>query len=57
MERIGDIGKNGGILFDRPKPTADCSASGEEKRKEFYFRVLKMYILLTLVAQKGAGRD
>jgi hypothetical protein len=23
-------GKNGGILFDRPKPTAGCSASGEE---------------------------
>jgi hypothetical protein len=24
-------GKNGGILFDRPKPTAGCSASGEEE--------------------------
>jgi hypothetical protein len=23
-------GKNGGILFDRPKPTAGCSASGKE---------------------------
>jgi hypothetical protein len=27
-------GKNGGILFDRPKPTVGCSASGEEKRRE-----------------------
>jgi hypothetical protein len=28
-------GKNGGILFDRPKPTAGCSASGEDiKEKE-----------------------
>jgi hypothetical protein len=26
-------GKNGGILFDRPKPTAGCSASGERERK------------------------
>jgi hypothetical protein len=25
------MGKNGGILFDRPKPTAGCSANGEEK--------------------------
>jgi hypothetical protein len=24
--------KNGGILFDRPKPTAGCSANGEEKK-------------------------
>jgi hypothetical protein len=32
MERVGDIGKNGGIFFDRPKPTAGCSASEEEER-------------------------
>jgi hypothetical protein len=25
------IGKNGGILFDRPKPTAGSSANGEEE--------------------------
>jgi hypothetical protein len=31
MERVGDIGKNGGLLFDRPKPTAGCSANGERK--------------------------
>jgi hypothetical protein len=24
--------KNGGILFDRPKPTAGCSANGEENQ-------------------------
>jgi hypothetical protein len=29
MERNGDR-KNGRILFDRPKPTAGCSASGRE---------------------------
>jgi hypothetical protein len=29
MERIGNkIGKNGEVLFDRPKPTASCSANG-----------------------------
>jgi hypothetical protein len=29
MERVGDRwGKNGRILFDRPKPTAGCSGSG-----------------------------
>jgi hypothetical protein len=36
MERVGDRWeKNGRILFDRPKPTAGCSASGRRrKRKE-----------------------
>jgi hypothetical protein len=29
MERVSDRwGKNGRILFDRPKPTVGCSASG-----------------------------
>jgi hypothetical protein len=28
MERVGDRGKNGRILLNRPKPTAGCSASG-----------------------------
>jgi hypothetical protein len=28
MEGVGDIGKNGRILLDRPKPTVGCSASG-----------------------------
>jgi hypothetical protein len=27
------IGKNGRILFDRPKPTAGCSASGRRRRR------------------------
>jgi hypothetical protein len=32
MERVGDRWeKNGRILFDRPKPTAGCSASGRKK--------------------------
>jgi hypothetical protein len=42
------MGKNGRILFDRPKPTAGCSASGRRRREEeeeeeellFYITVL-----------------
>jgi hypothetical protein len=34
MERVGDRWeKNGRILFDRPKPTVGCSASGRRKRR------------------------
>jgi hypothetical protein len=34
MERVGDRReKNGRILFDRPKPTVDCSASGRRGRR------------------------
>jgi hypothetical protein len=34
MERVGDRWKkNGRILFDRPKPTAGCSASGRRRRR------------------------
>jgi hypothetical protein len=33
MERVGDrCEKNGRILFDRPKPTVGCSASGRRRR-------------------------
>jgi hypothetical protein len=33
MERVGDRWeKNGRIFFDRPKPTAGCSASGRRRR-------------------------
>jgi hypothetical protein len=33
MERVGDrYEKNGRILFDRPKPTVGCSASGRSFR-------------------------
>jgi hypothetical protein len=35
MERVGDIGKNGRILFGRPKPTVGCSASGRRRRRYF----------------------
>jgi hypothetical protein len=32
MERVGDTtGKNGEVLFDRPKPTAGCSANGRRR--------------------------
>ena len=31
MDRAGDIyGENGEVLFDRPKPTAGCSANGRK---------------------------
>jgi hypothetical protein len=34
MDRVGDRrGKNGRILFDRPKPTVGCSASGRRRRR------------------------
>ena len=33
MERVGDRQKNGRILFDRPKPTAGCSANGGGGRR------------------------
>ena len=33
MERFGDRqGKNGEVLFDRPKPTAGCSANGRRRK-------------------------
>jgi hypothetical protein len=32
MERVGDRwGKNGRILFDRPKPIVGCSANGRRR--------------------------
>jgi hypothetical protein len=34
MERVGDrYGKNGEMLFDKPKPTAGCSANGRRRRR------------------------
>jgi hypothetical protein len=33
MERVGDRWENGRVLFDRPKPTVDCSASGRRRRR------------------------
>jgi hypothetical protein len=34
MERVGDgWEKNGRILFDSPKPTVGCSASGRRRRR------------------------
>jgi hypothetical protein len=31
---VTDRKKNGRILFDRPKPTVGCSASGRRRRKK-----------------------
>jgi hypothetical protein len=34
MERVGDRWeKNGRNLFDRPKPTVGCSASGRRRKR------------------------
>jgi hypothetical protein len=36
LERVGDREeKMGGILFDRPKPTVGCSASGRRRRMKY----------------------
>jgi hypothetical protein len=32
------IGKNGEVLFDRPKPTAGCSANGRRRITLFVFK-------------------
>jgi hypothetical protein len=33
------MGKNGRILFDRPKPTVGCSASGRRRRRTVQYNV------------------
>jgi hypothetical protein len=38
MQRLGDIGKNGRKLFNRPKPTVGCSANG--RRRNIYIHHL-----------------
>jgi hypothetical protein len=35
MEKVGEIEKNGRILFDRPKSTVGCSANGRRRRRIF----------------------
>jgi hypothetical protein len=35
MERVGDVGKNGRMLFDRSKPTAGCSDNGRRRRRRY----------------------
>ena len=37
------MGKNGEVLFDRPKPTAGCSANGRRRKilaQKFFLRFL-----------------
>jgi hypothetical protein len=36
MERVG--GENGEVLFDRPKPTAGCSANGRRRRRIYLYQ-------------------
>jgi hypothetical protein len=37
MEIVGDRQeKNGEVLFDRPKPTAGCSANGRRRRMDYF---------------------
>ena len=35
-ESCWQIGKNGRTFFDRPKPTAGCSANGRRRRRRFF---------------------
>jgi hypothetical protein len=45
MERVGERWeKNGRILFDRPKPTVGCSASGRRRRRSHGFLILRCVI-------------
>jgi hypothetical protein len=39
-------GQNGGTLFDRPKPTAGCSANGRRRRRRTSIKNLKIYVAL-----------
>jgi hypothetical protein len=32
-EKMGRVGKNGEVLFDRLKPTAGCNANGRRRRR------------------------
>jgi hypothetical protein len=44
MERVGDRWKkNGRILFDRPKPTVGCSASGRRSNIRVKQHNMKLY--------------
>ena len=35
--------KNGGILFDRPKPTAGCSANGRRNKLHTLSKITQLY--------------
>jgi hypothetical protein len=49
MERVGDrLEKNGRILFDRPKPTVGCSASGR-RRRIFSLNLSSVFYLTAIV--------
>jgi uncharacterized protein (DUF1499 family) len=37
-------GKNGRVLFDRPKPTVGCSASGRRRRRRRIVDKIKKHI-------------
>jgi hypothetical protein len=44
-------GKNGSVLFDRPKPTAGCSANGG--RSAFYIKTVDLCSLMHLYDAVG----
>jgi hypothetical protein len=46
-------GKNGRILFDRPKPTAGCSASGRRRRRRRIILKLIFPLEQAMKIQKG----
>jgi len=43
------IGKNGGLLVDRPKPTAGCSARRRTRRRRRRRRRRRMVLLIAVI--------
>jgi hypothetical protein len=53
MERVGDRWeKNGRILFDRPKPTVGCSASGRRMVRMGYLRTFVLRLLSAGISRR-----
>jgi hypothetical protein len=42
-------GQNGGTLYDRPKPTTGCSASGRRRRIFYVVDSLSKFLLFLVV--------
>jgi hypothetical protein len=43
------MGKNGRILFDRPKPTVGCSANGRKRRRRRISNCDRFHKLITKI--------
>jgi hypothetical protein len=48
-ESWGKIGTNGEVLFDRPRPTAGCSANGRRRRLLIELVVLTVVVVFVVV--------